>query len=207
MVAPPAGPARGEGPPRLTLTAEREGDLRARLCARDERALEELIELTTPWLLGLVQGMLHDEDETEDVLLHTFRTVWDRIEPGGPAPLLPLVFRIARNHAIDRLRGQSRRAALRVRLRHETDADAPAVSPEPGTRGQAGWQIHAQVRAALAELPEEQRTVIRLAYYQGLTQSDIATRLALPLGTVKTRLRLAYGKLRTALAALQDWTE
>jgi RNA polymerase sigma-70 factor (ECF subfamily) len=191
-----SGPAR-----RLSLSAASEGSLRARLCARDEQALVELIELTTPWLLGLVQGMLDDADEAEDVLLETFRVVWDRIDPVGPQGLLPLVFRIARNRSIDRLRRRKRWQRLGRAWRAEADEVVPAVGNHPG------WQVHAQVQSALGELPEEQREVVRLAYYGGLSQSEIARQLAVPLGTVKTRLRLAYDKLRASLASLRGWVE
>lgn len=186
---------------RLVLTPSVEGDLRARLCARDEQALVELIELTTPWLLGFVQGMLDDADEAEDVLLETFRRLWDRIDPSGPTGLIPLVFRIARNLAIDRLRSRKRQRTLAVNWGAEVDTvTAPAA-------GHLGWQVHGQVQRALGDLPEEQRAVIQLAYYSGLSQSEIAQQLGLPLGTVKTRLRLAYGRLRTALASLRGWLE
>ena len=185
----------------MSLSPATEGALRARLCARDEQALVELIELTTPWLLGLVQGMLADADETEDVLLETFRLVWDRIDPDGPSGLLPLVFRIARNKAIDRLRRRKRWQRLGRSWRAEVGEAAPSGGSHPG------WQVHAQVQSALGDLPEEQQAVVRLAYYGGLSQSQIAHQLAVPLGTVKTRLRLAYGKLRTSLASLRGWVE
>ncbi len=187
---------------RLTLSPAVEGGLRARLCARDEQALVELIELTTPWLLGLIQGMLDDADETEDVLLETFRLVWDRIDPNGPSGLLPLVFRIAHNKAIDRLRRRKRHRHLAARWRAEVDTVAVASAAS-----HPGWQVHTQVRAALGALPEEQQAVIQLAFFTGLSQSEIAQRLAVPLGTVKTRLRLAYGKLRTSLGSLRGWLE
>ncbi len=190
---------------RLTLSAAREGDLRARLCARDQQALVELIELTTPWLLGLVHGMLQDHDESEDVLLDTFRQVWDKIDPAGPTGLLPLVFRIARNKAIDRLRRRKRRTALAARWRASAVPEELMTFPETIATPHPGWQVQTQVREALGALPEEQRAVVHLAYYQGMTHGDIAAELALPLGTVKTRLRLAYTKLRASLASLREW--
>jgi RNA polymerase sigma-70 factor (ECF subfamily) len=72
-------------------------------------------------------------------------------------------------------------------------------------RGGKSWQVHSQVHAAFEALPVEQRAAVQLAYFEGLTQSEIATRLGIPLGTVKTRLRLAFDRLRTALAGLKDW--
>ena len=65
--------------------------------------------------------------------------------------------------------------------------------------------MHESVHAALRELPEDQRAAVQLAYFSGLTHSEIAAQLAIPMGTVKTRLRLAYGRLRQALAPLKDW--
>ena len=65
--------------------------------------------------------------------------------------------------------------------------------------------MHESVHAAIESLPPEQREVVRLAYFQGLTHSEIARQLAIPMGTVKTRLRLAFDKLRIALAPIKDW--
>lgn len=196
---------------RLAVSAERDRDLRARLAARDERALADLIEVASPWLLGVVFGMLQDADEAEDVLLETFRLVWDRVTPvpedaGAPAGLMPWLLRVARNKAIDRLRARRRRTVLDQKLRV---ADPFQLEDrrwqEPEVLARPGWQVHQAVRGALDELPEEQRQVVELSYYQGMTQSAIADRLAIPLGTVKTRLRLALGRLRRSLAPIREW--
>lgn len=87
-----------------------------------------------------------------------------------------------------------------------SETGAGAVPPvEPDEAGQPGWRVHTQVHSALEQLPPDQRAVVRLAYFHGLTQSEIVSELGIPFGTVKTRLRLAFGRLRDALAGLRDW--
>jgi RNA polymerase sigma-70 factor (ECF subfamily) len=169
------------------------------------RALDELITLTSPWLLGLVQGMLHDADEAEEVLLETYRLAWAKVAPvtEGSQGLSAWLARIARNRAIDRLRSNRRRAVRQGVVVREGPQAFAAVEPDEAAT--PGWHVHAQVHAALAALPAEQQEAVRLAFFEGLTHSEVAERLVLPLGTVKTRLRLAFGKLRTALADMEDW--
>ncbi|HKW40244.1 MAG TPA: sigma-70 family RNA polymerase sigma factor [Gemmatimonadales bacterium] len=182
--------------------------MHARLVARDEQALAQLIEVVTPWLLGVVQGLLSDADEAEEVAQEVFAIVWNRVgqvadEPRG---LLAWVLRIARNRAIDRLRSRQRRLRKAARLRVQAMDEEPyTAAQEPNEAGTPGWHVHQSVHAALAELPQEQQVVIRLAYFHGLTQSGIAGRLGIPLGTVKTRLRLAVDRLRVVLAPMRDW--
>lgn len=190
------------------LTLERASALRERLVARDERALEELIALATPWLLGVAQRMLSDPDEAEDVVLEAFRILWDRVDtlsedqPG----LMAWLLRIVRNRAIDRLRAR-RRHGLRVERAQRSGVlgDEYEEPVTPNEAASPGWHVHESVHAALRELPEDQRTAVQLAYFSGLTHSEIAAQLAIPMGTVKTRLRLAYGRLRQALAPLKEW--
>ena len=88
-----------------------------------------------------------------------------------------------------------------------TAADEMRASPptEPNEAALPGWHVHRSVHAALAALPAEQREAVQLAYFEGNTHSEIAERLGVPIGTVKTRLRLAYGRLRESLASLKDW--
>jgi RNA polymerase sigma-70 factor (ECF subfamily) len=168
--------------------------------------LVELVDLATPWLLSVVQTMLQDRDEAEEVVMHTFRIAWENVTPdaGGQGGLMPYLFRVARHRAIDRLRGRQRnkRKLAAAALEWGRQSVAPV---EPDEAGHPGWQVHAQVHAAFEALPAEQRAVVQLAYFEGLTQSEIAVRLGVPLGTVKTRLRLAFDRLRVALSALKDW--
>lgn len=190
------------------LSATRVLSLRARLVARDERALAELIEIITPWLLGITQGLLCDSDEAEEVVQEVFHVVWNRIGqvPDEPRGLLAWVLRIARNRAIDRLRARQRRLQKSVHLlAHGRSDDAAVAADEPNEAGTPGWHVHQTIHAALAALPSEQEVVVRLAYFHGLTHSGIAARLGIPIGTVKTRLRLAVDKLRAILAPMKDW--
>jgi RNA polymerase sigma-70 factor (ECF subfamily) len=190
--------------PRL-MSAEREDSFRARLAARDERALAELVDLVSPWLLGVVQGMLGDPDESEDVVVEVFRIAWEKVRPveAGSRGLVPWLLAIARNRAIDRLRARRRRARLGERMAGATPAAVPPIEPNEAAR--PGWHVHAEVHRALADLPGDQHEAVRLAYFEGRTHSEIADTLAIPLGTVKTRLRLGLGRLRERLAPLQDW--
>lgn len=186
----------------------REGELRQRLLARDEQALVELVELATPWLLGVTQGMLSDHGEAEEVVMDTFRITWNRIESvrDQGVGLAPWLLRVARNRAIDRLRARSRLQATALRVEAAGALGDGAVRPvEPNEAAQPGWHVHETVQSAIGLLPADQQAAIHLAYFQGLTQSEIAERLGIPLGTVKTRLRLAFDKLRVSLATVKDW--
>lgn len=199
-----AGPGmRGPGP---ALSVLREEGLRNRIAARDERALAELVDLAAPWLLGVAHAMLRDVEEAEDVVMETFRITWNSIQPSSADSrgILPYLLRVTRHRAIDRLRSRQRRQR-HVALLGTLDDRGSVPPEEPNEVAQPGWHLHRQVHAALLELPEDQRTAVRLAYFEGLSQSEIAGVLGIPLGTVKTRLRLAFGRLRTALAHARDW--
>jgi len=199
-------PAGAQGTRPRLLAGEREASLRERLVARDEQALVELVDLATPWLLGVTQAMLHDRDEAEEVVMEAFRTVWQNVTPAGDGPsgLMPYLLRVARHRAIDRLRSRRRRARMLTAAAVEW-GDEPARPVEPDEAGHPGWQVHTRVHAALEGLPPDQRAAVQLAYFGGLTQSEIAARLGIPLGTVKTRLRLAFTRLRSSLAGLKEW--
>jgi RNA polymerase sigma-70 factor, ECF subfamily len=182
--------------------------LQARLVARDERALVELVDIATPWLLGVAQGMLSDRDEAEEVVQEAFTIAWRRVDlfDRESGRLIPWLLRITRNRAIDRLRGRRRRLLKARRLESfQAFGDGSTPAREPDEAARPGWHVHETVHAALGALPDEQQAVVRLAYFEGLTHSEIAERLGIPLGTVKTRLRLAFDKLRTGLASIRDW--
>jgi RNA polymerase sigma-70 factor (ECF subfamily) len=184
------------------LSQEDERTLIRRLKVRDESALAELYDALAPWVLGLASRILQDDAEAEEVLGDVFVQVWRRIDQheASRGPLVPWVLSIARNRALD---------ALRRRRRWWRKAErwgaAQRLEDDPADDSVPGWPVHREVHAALAALPEEQRRVVLLAYFEGLTHSEIARRTGQPLGTVKTRLRIAHGKLAEALKHVKDW--
>ena len=100
------GPSDTAAPGRRLLETGRETSLRKRLVARDERALAELVEVATPWLLNVARAMLRDEDEAEEIVTEAFRQLWQNLPSaaGEHAGLMPYLMRLTRHRAIDRLR-------------------------------------------------------------------------------------------------------
>ena len=192
------------------LSQEHQRSLQRRLKAGDEHALGELFDLVAPWILGLAFRILQDEDEAEDVVGDVFVQVWRHIDQhdAGRGPLVPWILSIARNRSLDALRRRRRwwrkSAHLEQAQEMEGGGSAPAASHEAAV---PGWPVHREVHAALAALSEEQRRVVVLSYFEGLSHREIAQRLHLPLGTVKTRLRMAHQTLTEGLRHLKDWVE
>jgi RNA polymerase sigma-70 factor, ECF subfamily len=166
-----------------------------RIVARDERAVAELYDRHHRLLFGLILRILRDRGEAEEVLQEVFLLVWTRAETynvalGSPAAWL---VRIARNRGIDRLRANS------VRLRAAESAPTAEAAESPEARAALSEQQRA-VACALQSLPPDQRLLIEQAYFLGLTQSELAERFNLPLGTVKTRIRTGMIALREQLS-------
>ena len=165
-----------------------------RVVARDQHAIAELYERHSRLLFGLILRILRDREEAEDVLQEVFLAAWTRAETyqaslGTPAGWL---VRIARNRAIDRLRANSSR--LRV---IEQGASAVARGADAVPRPDA--EAQRDIARALDALPAEQRALIEEAYFRGLTHSELAARFSIPLGTVKTRVRMGLLALRQYL--------
>jgi RNA polymerase sigma-70 factor (ECF subfamily) len=165
-----------------------------RVIARDGLALGELYDRHSRLLYGLILRILRDRGEAEEVLQEVFVQVWTRaetynVELGAPVAWL---VRIARNRAIDCLRASN----VRARTVESTPLPPPVETPE--ARAAMSEQQRAVARA-LDTLPLEQRELIEHAYFHGLTQSELADRFRLPLGTVKTRVRTGMMTLRREL--------
>ena len=171
-------------------------DLLHAIARNDEAALAAIYDRYRLILFGLILRILHDREEAEDCLQEVFLQVWRRAhdfdESRGRA--FTWLVTIARSRALDRLRASG------SRLRLATEA-AQVTRDEVGDAAEEAVQSEqcAIVRGALAELPAEQRHTLLLAYFEGLTQTEIAARLGDPLGTVKTRMRSGMIKLRELL--------
>jgi len=142
--------------------------------------------------------ILGDRGAAEDVVQEAFLSVWRRgsTYQQGRGSLRSWICTIVRNRAIDRLRGDRHRTRLDTWM--EGQSIEPAISdPWAAVALELSGE---EVRKALADLPAEQRQTIELAYYGGYSQSEIATAMEVPLGTVKGRVRIALDKLRTSLA-------
>jgi RNA polymerase sigma-70 factor, ECF subfamily len=175
----------------------READraLIARIEARDAGALASLYDRHAGRLLGLAQRILGDTGEAEDVLQEVFFHVWKAAATFDAArgPVLAWLLVATRSRSIDRLR--SRRAGGRTGGRRLDEAPEVA-SREDVEKDAVAREWETQCRAVIGQLPEDQRRALELAYFEGLTQQEIAERTGTPLGTVKTRVRLGLMKLR-----------
>ena len=162
----------------------------------DEQALAELYDRYRGILFGLLVRILNSREEAEDVLQEVFLQVWrqaaDFDEKRGK-PFTWLVT-LARSRGIDRLRSLGARDRVAQASTREASEEVSDAAIDTFRSEQREL-----VTSALAQLPEEQKSPLVLAYFDGLTQSEIAAKLGAPLGTVKTRMRAGMIKLREQL--------
>ena len=177
-----------------------EANLVIRVAQHDQAALSELYDRYARVLYAVAFRSLKSAEECEEVVLDVFTQVWRTAvrydESKGRVD--SWLFMITRSRVLDRLRGLQR--ITKVTLASENFADIQTTNPgvDP-VENVLISERRDRVLAALSQLPEEQRQVIELAYYKGLTQAEIAAQTNLSLGTVKTRIRLGLSKLRVAL--------
>jgi len=168
-------------------------DLGARLAAGEEGAIHECYSALGPMVLGYLRRFV-PRDEAEDVLQRVFYEVWRNRDRYDPARSLEAwVLGIARKRAIDRLR---RRHANVVPLEELRD-----IAGDDGRELAERYARATEVRAALERLPAEQREALTLAYFGDLTQTQVAERLGVPLGTVKARTFRGLRRLADILGA------
>lgn len=186
--------------PRVLTLEGQDGDkdliaLMSRIRERDRVAFEELFLHFGPRVKALMMKSGAEHALAEDIVQDVFMAVWRKAHYFAPdrGSVSAWIFSIARNARIDRLRRQSSRP-------YDDIADLELQAEGPDAEDElAASQRADRVADALTELPEEQRLIIEMAYMQDMAQTEIAKRLSLPLGTVKSRMRLAYAKLKQKL--------
>ena len=166
--------------------------LLGRVADRDREAFELLYHRYVRSVFGLALRRMRDRQRAEDAVQETFAAVWRSAGSYRPeqGPAAPWLYAVARNAIVDRLR-----------VRDDTGGEPPelvSVEPGPAERAEASyvsWRVH----RALESLPQKERDVLELAYWSGLSQSEVASFLDIPLGTVKTRTRSALARLAEVL--------
>jgi RNA polymerase sigma-70 factor (ECF subfamily) len=169
-----------------------DGELIQAAATGDRSAFEDLYRRYARPVFGLALRRLGDRGRAEDAVQETFASIWRSAGSYRPdrGPGAPWLYAVARNAIVDRARARTEIPA--------EIPDAAADAPGPGDRAEQSW-VAWRVHRALEELPEREREVIALAYWSGLSQSEVAEFLGIPLGTVKTRTRSALGRLADVL--------
>ena len=170
-----------------------------RMARGDHEALAELYDRHARLVFSLALRILRDQSDAEDIVQDVFSQAWRQAAryESGRGNVIAWLLNLTRSRAIDRLRGR--------RARPDTNAGDPSSLELPDLSRPVDEQIvrshqAAAIRAAVDELSVLQRVAIELAFYEGLTHVEIADRLELPLGTVKTRIRQGLLKLKERLA-------
>jgi RNA polymerase sigma-70 factor, ECF subfamily len=169
-----------------------DGELIQRAADGDRSAFEDLYRRYARPVFGLALRRLGDRGRAEDAVQETFTSIWRSAASYKPdrGPGAPWVYAVARNAIVDRARSRTEIPA--------EIPDEPAREDGPSDRAEQSW-VQWRVHAALEELPEREREVLTLAYWSGLSQSEVAEFLGIPLGTVKTRTRSALAHLSDIL--------
>ena len=179
-----------------------QSELLNRIAQRDLQALSEFYDQTATPLFSVALRILGDAGEAEEVIQDVFVQIWEKApafdERLGKA--FHWALSITRHRAIDRLRKRQRQARLVQELleNNAPEKDLKSIAPDSDV---LSAENSAQLRAALAELPLDQRQAIELAFFAGLTHPEIAETLREPLGTIKARIRRGLLKLRECLQA------
>jgi RNA polymerase sigma-70 factor (ECF subfamily) len=178
--------------------------LLARVVKGDQQAFSQLYDYSSTLLFTLAVRMLGNREEAAELLQDVYLEVWrkvSRYDVGRGTPIAWMIT-LTKSRAIDRLRARASRgyrATNSLEGGMATQVADPAPSP---LETQADQELRTAIGAAVAGLPQSQQQAIELAYYEGLSHTEIATRLNQPLGTVKTRIKLGMSKLRESL---QQW--
>lgn len=181
-------------------------DLLAQVAKGSQAAFESLYDQSSALLYTLAFRMLGDRDEAAELLQEVYLEVWRKVaryDVGRGSPMAWLVT-LARSRAIDRLRSRTSKGyGTTGTIDDRLAAQLPNEGPSP-LEDRQQTELGASVRKALAELPEGQQEALELAYFEGLSHTEIAERLRQPVGTIKTRITLGMNKLKIALRPWAD---
>ena len=176
-----------------------------RIAEGDRVSFDDLHQRFSGIVYATIYQVLRDHQDTEDIAQEVFVSIWRKARMYHESKGEPLtwVSSLARNRAIDRLRSKERRARLRDAVQEEPEIVTPTGEPDAMTHTSLRERGEI-VRGAVLKLTPEQRQVIEMAYFAGLSQSQIAEKIDAPLGTVKARMRRGLGKLRGIVEPMFD---
>jgi len=182
-------------------------ELMERIVLRDPRALETLYERFSKALYGAILPIVKKKEDAEEILCEIFLQVWEKaasydVHKGS---VYTWLLRMARNRAIDKIRSKSYKNQRQEADDVEDMDDFVSQSSESPLDGILLSERAEIVRTALTHISPDQRLVLETAYFEGYTQSEIAERLKLPLGTVKTRMRDGMKSLQGQLKEVITW--
>jgi RNA polymerase sigma-70 factor (ECF subfamily) len=182
-------------------------ELMQRLFHRDLEAFRTLYERYGNLVYSTCVRVVRDNHIAEDMVQEIFLRIWRKPDSFTPqrGRFVTWLTSVTRNRAVDEVRSRNRRFRHETASPEEQEREIPAAGTnDPALTAELSDQRRL-IMTAMAELPAEQREVIQLAYFGGLTQQEISDRLSQPLGTVKTRIRLGMQKLRVALTPELKW--
>jgi len=191
-------------PAPVPTTGPSDEELMLRIQAQDERALEILIKRYDGMLRSVAGRILSIDQDVTDVVEEVFLGVWNQaanfdISKGRA---IGWIITMTRRRAIDRVRRRQAYDRAEMRFRVATDSGTQHLASEDVEEHAASADNAAKFAQLISQLPEAQQQVVHLAFYEGLSQREIAKKTGIPLGTIKTRLELGVKKLRTAVCAM-----
>ncbi len=176
-----------------------DADLMAQISRREERALEQLYDRYSRAVYSLILRITHQPASSQEIVQEVFLQLWRNAHAYQPSrgPVEPWLLTLARYRALDYVRGKTEKQRQREESVDEFSLEVPMPNPEQWLDQQRRAE---KVRTLMSSLPEAQRRAIELAYFEGMTHSEIADAMKEPLGTVKTWIRSALTQLRQKLA-------
>lgn len=190
----------------VRLPNEADVELVRQMTTGDDRAFATFYDRFAPGLFSMIYAILRDQKESEDVLQEAFVQMWKRTATydARRSSLFTWAVMISRHKAIDRLRSRQRQSRLTEAVANEPDDITTTAPAERADTVLARNDERKRIRAALAQLGAAQREAIDLAFFAGLTQTQISERLGAPLGTIKARIRRGLLAMRELLGKVSS---